>query len=442
MKIKRLCLTGLIITSVLFSGCGFSIGKLTVGTPSVIKEKKESINATKKIAPSLDEDTYYVLHDGTYTPLYFGNSSFDEGSVVNSPETTRLLWYIDDNTKNADIDLIPTIYKDDKLVYRYSDTLTEEFNFERFYDLGRSFGVYGLKETKSGRYSLSIDHELMYPDSDVYTEISTLTSETVIIEQMETLKLRVGQGIVSDYGTICNFSFDENGNITEPDPSQEYAFLIYNGTYKNKFRFKPTYRILGSYEDYISYDFSFIEDDVIEVTIPNWFESGYYLVNGVGVIRYINEYSSDIKESDLDSIDLNVPTNTEGLEGNLSDFDSFSSGAVINSVDAAPDLYGDYSDELLDSLTFSEDGRWQMKVTTPGSYNIKIHLSITPMEGEERLTPTCSLTTSAGESFYFAYDEKSTTLSLNKVYLPKGIVSFSFNEQPGVTPTFEIEKSE
>lgn len=443
MKTKYLCLIGLLIVSLSFTGCGFSVGKVTVATEDTIKEKKEAINATEKIAPQLDEDAYYVLHDGNYTPLYFGNSSFDEGAVVTTPSTSRLLWYVDDNTKKADIDEIPTIFKDDKLVYRYSDTLAEEFNFERFYDLGRSFGIYGLSETKSGRYSLSIDPELMYPESDVYTNISALTSETVIIEQIETQKLRIGQGLVSDYGTICNYSFDDNGNIIEPNPTQEYTFLVYNGTYKNKFTFKPTYRILGSCEDYISYDFSFIEDDLIEITIPSWFESGYYLINGIGVIKYINAYSSDVSKEALKAIDLNIPTNTEGLEGNLNNLsNSMTEDSIFQTSGCIPDIYEDHSEDILDTLTINDDGKWQINVTTPGAYDIRIPLAIAPIEGMDREMPRCVLTTSAGESFHFAYEEDSSTLILNKVYLPSGTAIFEFNELTGVNPTFEIEKSE
>ena len=439
MKNKYLCLIPVLISCTLFTGCGITIGKVTIGTKDTIDAKKASVNATEKnTTPELEEDAYYVLHNGKYTPLYFGNSSFDEGEVVNEPLTTRLLWYIDDYSNNADIDSIPTLYKDDQLVYRYSDTLTEEFNFERFYDLGRSFGIYGLSETKSGRYSLSIDPDLMYPDSDVYNDISSLTSETVILEQMDTMKLRVGQGLVSDYGTICNFAFDDNENLIEADPSQEYTFLVYNGTYKNKFKFKPTYRILGSYEDYISYDFSFIEDDLIEITIPNWFESGYYLINGVGVVKYINSYSDDVTKDDLASLDLNIATNTEGLEGNLSTITNTLSGESSN----VPDIYGDHSEEILNTLSLNDDGNWQISVATPGSYDIKITLSASPIEGMERETPACTLTTNSGEAFHFSYDDESTTLVLNKVYLPQGDAIFEFNDLTGITPNFEIEKSE
>ncbi len=439
-KYFLICL--LVFISLTFSGCGFTVGNLTLGTEEVIQEKKEAINADEvTVLPALEDDAYYVLHNDDYIPIYFGNSSFDEGEVVQEPQTTRLLWYIDDGTKNSDINSIPTLFRDDKLVYRYSDTLTEEFNFERFMDLGRSFGIYGLAETKSGRYSLSIDPELMYPDSDVFNDISTLTSETVIIEQIETTKLRAGLGLVSDYGTISNFNIDEQGNIIDANPNDEYRFLVYNGTFKNTFTFKPTYRILGSYEDYISYDYTFIDDDLIEITIPAWFQSGYYLINGVGVVRYINGESKDYDKASLKEVDLNIPTVIEGLEGN---FNALSEGSAVNDATngASIDLYGDHSTDLLDSLTINEDGNWQLAVTTPGSYNITIALEITPIEGLDRNEPACTLTTSAGEAFHFSYDDEASILKLSNVYLPTGKAYFEFNDLTGITPTFQIEKGE
>lgn len=422
----------------IFTGCGFSVGNFTFGTDSEIKKQKELFNGDEiEEKAQLDDDAYYVLRDGEYLPLYFGNSSFAEGEKTTQPSTDRLLWYTDDGSKDADINEIPVLYKDDKLVYRYSDTLEEEFNFERFYDLGRSFGIYGLEKTKSGRYSLTIDDDLMYPDSDVYGDISTLTSETVIIEQMETMKLRVGQGLVSDYGTIINFAFDEAGNVIPAKPSDEYRFLVYSGTYKNMFTFKPTYRILGSAEDYVSYDFSFIDDDVIDITIPTWFESGYYLINGIGVIKYINAPKAEVSKEDLKNMDFNVPTNTEGLEGNY----NVLGPSEEEELGDIPDIYGDHSEEILNSLRKNEDGNYEITVNDPGEYNITIKLSMAIVEGMERETPSCEMTTSFGDTYYFKYDEESQSLVTSSIYLPSGKSVFTFGEMNQITPTFEIEKS-
>ena len=121
-------------TSILFSGCKFSVGNITFGSNSAIVAQKAANNAEDTNDKSnLDEDTFYVLRDGKYIPLYFGNSSFKQGETASQPSKDRLLWYIDDNTQNSDVDRIPILYKNDQLVYRYSDTLDEEFNFERFF---------------------------------------------------------------------------------------------------------------------------------------------------------------------------------------------------------------------------------------------------------------------------------------------------------------------
>ena len=444
MKFKRIVGLQTIAAILLLSltGCGFSIGNITFGTKDEIAKQKALKNEDEKVkAMDLEDDSYYVLSNGEYTPLYFGNSSFKEGETTTSPSKQRLLWYIDDGTADADINDIPVLYKNDKLVYRYSDTLAEEFNFERFFDLGRSFGIYGLTETKSGRYSISIDTDLMYPDSDVYSEISTLTSETAIIEQMETIKLRHGSGMVSEYGTITNFAYDEKGNIVPANPKDEYRFLVYSGTYRNKFTFKPTYRILGSAETYVSYDFAFMDDDVIQIQIPTWFESGYYLINGVGLIKYINKNSDEISKKEIEKIDLNKPTITDGLEGNfnvLTDDDDAENVEELMNEDGE-----DHSEEMRQSIKCDPDGKWNMTVNTPGTYNITISLTYYPIEGvENEEDPYCELTTSNGETFFFTYDEENEELVVEDVFLTKGTATFKFEEFEGAKPTFNIEKSE
>ena len=123
---------------------------------------------------SLKDGVYYVRQQNTNkcTPVYFGNATFDSGSVKTSSDAKRILWFKDD------FDKIPTLYKGDSLVMHSKDKFEEKMIFERFEDYGYTIGICGMEELKSGRYSISTDisDACTYPGGDT-DEILKLASE-------------------------------------------------------------------------------------------------------------------------------------------------------------------------------------------------------------------------------------------------------------------------
>ena len=56
---------------------------------------------------------------------------------------------------------------------------------------------------------------------------------------------------------------------------------------------------------YESNDYEFLSSNIVKVNIPEWFNSGYYMINGLGLFRYVVGSSYD------ESTNFNVP-NEEG----------------------------------------------------------------------------------------------------------------------------------
>ena len=155
-----------VLSGLLVSVIGMSMLTGCAGLEEKTTEKEEQTFDIKKVVKGLDDGGYYVVHNNVPKKIYFGNATYDEGSTTTSvdpdAETDRAMWYTEDYKK------IPTMYDGDVLIYYSTEELAEEFNFERYEDLGKTVGVSGLKKTKSGRYKFEVseDSKFVYPNHD------------------------------------------------------------------------------------------------------------------------------------------------------------------------------------------------------------------------------------------------------------------------------------
>ena len=106
---------------------------------------------------AIKDGVFYVRHsDSVCEPVYFGEATFEKGSVSKIKNDKQVLWFRDDYSR------IPTLYKGESLIYYTQGLLDEQFTYERFEDFGYSIGMHGLEKTSSGRYLLHTDPEKMY----------------------------------------------------------------------------------------------------------------------------------------------------------------------------------------------------------------------------------------------------------------------------------------
>ena len=229
----------------------------------------------------LNDGTYYVRHDTkTGQPecenIYFGASTFDFGEVTSNPSNGRIMWF------KEDFSSIPTLRPGDSLILYTSEILGEIFTFERFEDLGYSVGICGMSVSASGRYDISTnpDERCTYPGGDT-DGILKLTNGTVKLDTIGGQPIRsIGnKGDAASYLSRC-------GTIKNLDKDKEYQMEIYEGTVRHPFVFKANVRVLGSMEVLSTTDYEFESEKIIKIHIPQCFNSGYYLLNGIGMFRY------------------------------------------------------------------------------------------------------------------------------------------------------------
>ena len=83
---------------------------------------------------------------------------------------------------------------------------------------------------------------------------------------------------VSDGGTVLGLTKDA-----------QYVCEFYTGTYYQDFVLPANIHSFGSMEQFVSYDYEFLHSNCIKINIPEYFKSGYYFVQGVGLFRYVSE---------------------------------------------------------------------------------------------------------------------------------------------------------
>ena len=259
-------------------------------------DRKEAVSTSgvkiEKDVNNLEEDSYYTFNGKEYGKLYLGDRSFKEsssGSLNTSSKGNpeRVIWL-----KN-DLNSIPVMRRGEKIVFHSSTKLITRLNIERYYDLGYSIGIAKLKENKStGRFTLDIRDSALTvdPNSDAKQLQDITANGQIIIDSIGDTPLRSGN--VSPSGTIIGLEKDKT-----------YAVNAYLGTNLHSKNIKADVRILASSEGHKIEKFDFSGNKTVEFQFPSYYNSGYYLINGFGLVRYI----SDDKVGVDDEIDMNVP---------------------------------------------------------------------------------------------------------------------------------------
>ena len=348
---------------------------LTLSTPLLTGCSKK-VDASQRLRPDgtplteyqvfeneIKDGIFYVRHsDSICEPVYLGEATFDQGSVSKTKNDKRVLWF------SSDFDRIPTFYKGDSLIYYTEGVLNEQFTYERFEDFGYSVGIRGLEPTSSGRYQFYTDpnRKCTYPGSDADVVLD-IDNPTVIVDSIGDVELRVPDLEKSNEEPVTRC-----GSIAHLAKDNKYKTKIYEGTIEHDYILTANIRIMASMEGQVSADYTFIGDNKISLSIPSAFNSGYYLINGVGLFRYINGTSYDETFTEMNipnSIDKNADmAQANGLVKEASE--AASEQVSDNTINKEPEKPQE-EQELLSDETYSPLVS-KFNVTSEGSLSIFI----------------------------------------------------------------------
>ena len=241
------------------------------------------------IAKVNDESVFFRVHLGDY--------NFKGEELTEMTEHPRTIWMNEKNDKR-----LPTVTSRDALIYISDTQVPDSIVFERFGDYGYTIGVANLIADGGDHYYLpyAVDDETQYKyyldmksDASQLGDFSTITK--LYLDKVGDIK--VNKESVTDGGTVAGLKKGE-----------EYVCEFYTGTFYQDYLLKADIHTFCSLERFISYEFEFLHSNCIAITIPDYFKSGYYVVNGVGLFRYVaDEDLEAYDKGELDSINWNNP---------------------------------------------------------------------------------------------------------------------------------------
>ena len=324
-KMKVIAMVMVMVMSFLFTGCG--------STEDVEKKEiKDNTNAglidyetsrlgvdsnKKDFEENLVSGTYYVVHEGIYYPAYtyLKNEAADSNLEITSYLRTnpnRMSFYTLENI----ID-IPTLFPGDHLVYYSTSDMLDCVLWERYKDLGATFGVRNLQKNKSGKYyvDLTADEECVIPDSELY-DFYKMTVDDVMID-------KVGGIVVSD-------DVVQDGIIVGATKGKTYDMEVYTGTYYKHYNAVANIEAMKAYELFASINIETLQDCFWEIEVPDYFVTGYYDVNGTGMIRVVREPNYS-EETDY-NVQLLFPDKEETYGTTNDDEDQYIAPAMYSEV--------------------------------------------------------------------------------------------------------------
>lgn len=325
---KRIILLLLATTMISITGCSNPF----VRTTEV--EDDSQVETVLKMK-DLEDGGFYVLRGNKYDKLYVQDANYEIDEDANSSaDSSRTLWYSDDWGK------VPTMYKGDKLIYKTTDTLNETFTLERFAYVGYTIGISNLQKTDSGRYSFqpSTDETDINTDSDA-KQMTELTTDTAIVDKIGGAYLRSGN--ISDGGCILGLS-----------KGKTYLAEVYAGSVMHEYKLKADQIALTSMEAVTTVDYDFMESQILSIDIPDYFNSGYYLVNNYGLVRYVNGTSYN------EDTDFNIPNVDPHTESESDDAEDSEDSATENK-----DKKTDDNESVKETVSIDSDGKYTITVT-------------------------------------------------------------------------------
>lgn len=279
-----------LVSAMIFSltGCGLfeTMLGLSDSKPTSFKSPDELESGKAYVwhheGTKIEDDLKNGADKNVFFTCISGDYNFKGEEVSDVSMYPRSIW-IDSSTD----DKIPTVTSKDRLIYVSKTEVPESIIFERFADYGYTIGISNMIEDAGGHYYF----EYAISDEEDYKYYIDTESDAVQLTELEVVtkvyldkvgKTKVNEDSVSDGGTVLGLTKDK-----------QYVCEFYTGTYFQDFLLTANIHSFGSMERFVSYNYEFMHSTFIVIEIPEYFKSGYYFVNGVGLFRYVAD--SDVE---------------------------------------------------------------------------------------------------------------------------------------------------
>jgi len=357
----------ILCVSILTAGCSL---------PFSSKEKKETkTNSTELTSVSLEnlqDNMFYVKNESGFYPVVFNQSNLTEkNKIVKAEDSSRIISFTTNDS------LIPTLYKDDILVYSTSTGISN-ITLERFKDEGWSVGIYNLQPDDSLKAKYVIGTSAYDKTSSLGVGLASvqITNESALVIIDKVAGKLITTDNLSESGVVSGLKMGSVANVD-----------LYVGTTHYEIPATVDTHILSSMEMYQVNDYLLNPDGYAEIVMPDYLLSGYYFVNGVGVFKYVDNNRSE----GIAGVDFSVPYfyKIEGnkritkeeydkLRGEKSETEREASNTFTIEIDATQKefslelLYRLKGNENPDSLTYKES---EAEIVSPDGESFELEKS-------------------------------------------------------------------
>lgn len=305
-----------------------------------IEESKVKTADTVQKVSTLKNGSVYVYHgdgnfeedvqnketSGVFEECGKGTLTFQIKSdyKTSGSDSSRVIWL-----SSKEEGLVPVLdaNKGDKLVFcSKSASVLLPISIERFYDGGYTIGFSNLEYDDGGHVYVHFNtkepaSQLKYvnPKSDA-SAISEVTqgydSGILYID-------KIGDTEIS-YKNLT-----ANGTLSGLEKDKSYLTQMYTGTIYQDFVFTADHRVFtGVKNEFFKWtEYRFLHSNIAEVLLPDFLKTGYYFINGTGMIHYIAK--GDTVESPV-----NVPIVEYDEDGTIINPEVFESGVKKQNADA------------------------------------------------------------------------------------------------------------
>ncbi len=240
---------------------------------------------TQYAASELSYDTFYVKDQTRFAPVYpMEYSNYKQSKYLTKKlDRSRFVWFKDDEF------MVPTHYKGEIIAYKsLKSNPIPQVCLERYEDVGYTVGIYGGYVGDDGYYHI-----------DTSKNVIAKTSASNLFSRLKTSDIRI---ISINGNPIADFVDDGSGLIRGLRKDSEYTFVFYAGTQKYQDLIKADIHALQAYEIYL-YNDTYVTDTnfgYASFNTPNTLKSGYYIINGAGLFKYLSYEKGSIEENLVD----------------------------------------------------------------------------------------------------------------------------------------------
>lgn len=262
-KKKRVFISILLVIAILTGGCG---------SLDEIIEKDDSLYKTLSLKDVVGGEGIYIL--GSDNKVYQTNTDNQTFSnTVTSSDTTRLIYSVDGNK------YIPTLYKDDYLIYVCKSEIPAEFEVERFSATDNTIGISGIKKSSEGTYTFSPNRIVVNSNAYDKSYENLADAKAVTILSINGNK-NIGN-MLSEAGTITGLEKGKNVDIE-----------LMRGTIYSEGKIEADTKFYYSVATATINTYTTTKNGYIILKLPDNITKGYISVDGRGLMRVSDESRS------------------------------------------------------------------------------------------------------------------------------------------------------